>query len=279
MRRSYLFLILLVILLVMPGCRLVPFDSGSKKNDAVMTGIDLIDENLEVFADKRVGLITNPTGINREYRSSIDVLFEKVNLTTLFSPEHGIRGNLQAGSTVSSYTDEITGLPVYSLYGSTLKPTAAMLNNVDILCIDLQDVGARFYTYIYTMAYAMVACSEQNKKFVVFDRPNPLGGVVVEGNILDLDYSSFIGLYPLVQRHGMTIGELARMFNGIRDRMRTGIDRDEELEAKHVFRRDRASLGHPFAEHAEPEHGDRLSRNLHIRGHEHVRRPGHDPAV
>jgi uncharacterized protein YbbC (DUF1343 family) len=213
MRRSYLFLILLVILLVMPGCRLVPFDSGSKKNDAVMTGIDLIDENLEVFADKRVGLITNPTGINREYRSSIDVLFEKVNLTTLFAPEHGIRGNLQAGSTVSSYTDVITGLPVYSLYGSTLKPTAAMLNNVDILCIDLQDVGARFYTYIYTMAYAMVACSEQNKKFVVFDRPNPLGGVVVEGNILDLDYSSFIGLYPLVQRHGMTIGELARMFN------------------------------------------------------------------
>lgn len=179
----------------------------------VKLGIDRIDDYLDLFADKRVGLITNHTGINSDYISTIDILFEKVNLVALFAPEHGIRGNLQAGQAAATYIDEKTGLTVYSLYGSTYKPTPAMLSNVDILCIDLQDAGARFYTYIYTMAYAMEACKENGKEFVVFDRPNPASGAEFEGNILQPAYSSFVGLYPIVQRHGMTMAELAYMFN------------------------------------------------------------------
>lgn len=179
----------------------------------ILLGIDRIDEYLELFEDKRVGLITNPTGINSHYESTIDVLNQKVNLVALFSPEHGIRGNLQAGEYLSTYIDEITGLTVYSLYGDTLKPTKAMMDQIDILCIDIQDAGARNYTYIYTMSYAMEAATEYNKEFVVFDRPNPAGGHIYEGNILDPTFSSFIGRYPIVQRHGMTIAELAYMFN------------------------------------------------------------------
>lgn len=179
----------------------------------VLLGIDRIDEYLDLFEDKRVGLITNPTGINSQYKSTIDVLNEKVNLVALFSPEHGIRGNLQAGEQLSTYIDEITGLPVYSLYGDTLKPTKAMMDQIDILCIDIQDAGARNYTYIYTMSYAMEAAAEYDKEFVVFDRPNPAGGHIYEGNILNPAFSSFIGRYPIVQRHGMTIAELAYMFN------------------------------------------------------------------
>ena len=178
----------------------------------VYLGIDLIDENLSIFDGKRVGLITNPTGVNSEYKSSIDVLYEKVNLVSLFAPEHGIRGNAQAGDSINGEVDPITGIKVNSLYGSTKKPTRAMMNEIDVLCIDIQDVGARFYTYIYTMAYAMEACKEYGKTFVVFDRPNPIGNKV-DGNILEQQYSSFIGLYPIITRHGMTIGELAQLFN------------------------------------------------------------------
>lgn len=176
-------------------------------------GIDCIDDYASLFTGKKVGLITNQSGVNSAYTSSIDVLASKVNLTALFAPEHGIRGNSAEGASVSTVTDEVTVLPIYSLYGSTQKPTEAMLANVDVLCFDIQDCGARFYTFIYTMAYAMQACAQYGKTFVVFDRPNPISGSIVEGNILDMAYSSFIGLYPLVQRHGMTVGELATMFN------------------------------------------------------------------
>lgn len=176
-------------------------------------GIDLIDKHLEFFKGKRVGLITNPTGINSEFKSTIDVLKEKVNLVALFSPEHGVRGNIQAGEKLSTYIDEKTNVPVYSLYGETRKPTEEMLKDIDVLCIDIQDGGSRFYTYIYTMAYSMMACKEHNKTFVVFDRPNPANGIDYEGNILDLKYRSFVGYYPIVQRHGMTIAELAYLFN------------------------------------------------------------------
>ncbi len=176
-------------------------------------GIDTIDEHLDYFANKKVGLITNPTGINSNYVSTIDVLFEKVNLVSLYAPEHGIRGNSQAGGTIGNEIDVKTGLTVYSLYGQNKKPTAKMLEGIDVLCIDIQDVGARFYTYIYTMAYAMEACKENNIEFVVFDRPNPVSGDIVNGNILDEKYSSFVGMYPIITRHGMTIGEIARVFN------------------------------------------------------------------
>ena len=176
-------------------------------------GIDCIDSYLDLFKDKRVGLITNPTGIDSNFRSTIDVLKEKVNLVALFSPEHGVRGNLQAGDRLDTYVDEETGCTVYSLYGDTKKPTKEMLDGIDVLCIDIQDGGSRFYTFIYTMAYSMLACKEFNKTFVVFDRPNPANAMDYEGNILDLEYRSFVGYYPIVQRHGMTIGELAEMFN------------------------------------------------------------------
>lgn len=211
-----LFFVLLFSLCII-GCNTPQPDNGIKdenKKVEVKLGIDLIEENLDIFKDKKVGLITNPTGVNSQFKSTIDVLFENenINLTALFAPEHGIRGNSQAGGTIGNEKDAITGLTVYSLYGNTKKPTAEMLENVDVLCIDIQDVGARFYTYIYTMAYAMEACKEFNKTFVVFDRPNPIGGKV-EGFILQEEHSSFIGLYPIITRHGMTIGELAKLFN------------------------------------------------------------------
>lgn len=174
-------------------------------------GIDRIDEHLPLFAGKRIGLITNPTGIDGRLRSTIDVLKEKVNLVALFAPEHGIRGDLQAGVHLESHVDERSQIIVYSLYTQEKKPTKEMLDAIDALCIDIQDAGSRFYTYIYTMAYAMIACAEHDKEFIVFDRPNPINGVDVEGNILDLKYRSFIGYYPIVQRHGLTIGELARL--------------------------------------------------------------------
>lgn len=179
----------------------------------IRLGIDSLKENLNLFKNKRVGLVTNPTGINSNFTSTIDCLKEYVNLVALFSPEHGVRGDIQAGVHLDTYTDERTGCIVHSLYGKTRRPTKEMMDTIDILCIDIQDAGSRFYTYIYTMAYAMMACKEYDKKFVVFDRPNPINGINYEGNILDLEYRSFIGYYPIIQRHGMTMGELAKMFN------------------------------------------------------------------
>lgn len=180
---------------------------------AVKLGIDNIDNYLDLFKDKKVGLITNPSGIDSNFESSIDVLYKKTNLTTLFAAEHGIRGNSQDGGTVGNEVDVKTGLPVYSIYGSTLKPTPDMLANVDILAYDMQDVGARFYTFINTMAYSMQAAAENNKTFVVFDRPNPVGGVDVQGTILNEKFSSFVGMFPIPQRYGLTVGELAQFIN------------------------------------------------------------------
>lgn len=179
----------------------------------IKLGIERLDDYLHLFSGKNVGLITNPTGIDRNFKSTIDILNEKVKLTALFSPEHGVRGNMDAGAKLDAYVDDKTEIIVHSLYGATRRPSDEMMNNLDLVCIDIQDVGSRFYTFIYTMAYTMMACKEKNKKFVVFDRPNPLNGLDVEGNILDLKYRSFIGYYPIVQRPGMTIGELALLFN------------------------------------------------------------------
>ena len=183
------------------------------RREPVKLGIDNVDDYLYLFKDKRVGLITNQTGVNSQLESTIDVLRQKANMVALFSPEHGIRGAAAAGDKVASGVDGKTGIPVHSLYGATRKPTAEMLADIDVLCFDIQDVGARFYTYISTMAYAMESCREQNKLFVVFDRPNPIGGEAVEGPVLKQGLQSFIGLYPIPIRHGMTVGELARLFN------------------------------------------------------------------
>ena len=179
----------------------------------IILGIDRINEFIHLFKNKKIGLITNQTGINSSGVSAINVLNKNVNLIALFSPEHGVRGNEREGAIVENTRDKKTGLPVYSLYGKTKRPTPEMLKNIDILCFDIQDIGARFYTYISTMAYAMEECAKHKKTFIVFDRPNPIGGINVEGNILNEEYKSFVGYFPIVQRHGMTVGELALMFN------------------------------------------------------------------
>ena len=175
-------------------------------------GIERLSEYRTIFAGKRVGLITNQTGIDAEGTPSAVLLSRSAQLTALFSPEHGIQGNEREGASIGHNADPRTGLPVYSLYGNTKRPTPEMLKDIDILCFDIQDVGARFYTYISTMAYAMEECARHKKQFVVFDRPNPIGGAV-EGNMLELEYRSFTGYFPIVQRHGMTVGELALLFN------------------------------------------------------------------
>ncbi|WP_312560969.1 DUF1343 domain-containing protein [Anaerospora sp.] len=186
---------------------------AAAKTEPVRLGIDNIDQYQHLFAGKRVGLITNQTGVNSQLQSTIDVLYEKTDLVALFSPEHGLRGNAEAGADIAAATDMRTGLPVYSLYGDTKKPTAQMLENIDVLCFDIQDVGTRFYTYMSTMALAMESAKEQNKLFIVFDRPNPIGGLAVEGPVLKPGFESFIGMYPIPIRHGLTIGELALLFN------------------------------------------------------------------
>ena len=183
------------------------------KNRTIL-GIERVDEFNNVFENKRIGLITNPTGIDGNFKSSIDILREKTNLVGLFSPEHGVRASIQAGEHLDTYIDEETGITVYSLYGSTRKPSKEIMDKVDIMSIDIQDCGSRYYTFIYTMAYCMQACAEHDKEFVVFDRPNPITCEKVEGNIIDIEkYRSFVGYYPIVQRHGMTMGELAQLFN------------------------------------------------------------------
>ena len=184
---------------------------------AVRAGVDVVAERLpDVLRGKRIALITNHTGRDRAGRSTIDVLgaLPGVRLVALFGPEHGIRGTAEAGEKVESGRDARTGLPVHSLYGRTQKPTPEMLEGVEALVVDIQDIGARPYTYVYTMALAMEAASEQDIPFVVLDRPNPIGGTAVEGNLLDTAFASFVGMYPIPMRHGMTAGELARLFNG-----------------------------------------------------------------
>lgn len=184
--------------------------------EGVWPGIDvLLRDRIELVHDRRVGLITNQAGVDRELTSSIDRVRSSagIRLTTLFGPEHGVWGALQAGVPVEDGTDARTGLLVYSLYGQTKKPTPEMLAGLDVLVCDLQDAGCRFWTNLYTMAYAMQAAKEVGLPFVVLDRPNPLGGRLVEGNVLHSAFASFVGLYPIPIRHGLTMGEAARLFN------------------------------------------------------------------
>jgi len=200
----------------------------------------LLETKGELLRGRRVGLITNPTGVDRQFRSIVERLraCEGVQLAALYGPEHGVRGNAQAGEYVPFYLDAQLGLPVFSLYGQSQKPPADMLTNIDaymrsydtqhtgktveramlggveVMVFDLQDVGTRVYTYVATMAYAMQAAAEAGIPFVVLDRPNPITGAAMEGPILEYPrHSSFIGLYPVPARHGMTAGELARLFN------------------------------------------------------------------
>lgn len=183
----------------------------------VMTGLEVLkSRQFKCLEGKRVGLITNPTGVDNGLRSTVDILFEapQVNLVALFGPEHGVRGNAHAGDKVEDLRDARTGLPVRSLYGRTRKPTPEMLEDIDVLVYDIQDVGCRSFTYISTMGLAMEAAAENGKEFIVLDRPNPLGGEKMEGCLAEPDCISFVSPYPIPYVYGLTCGELALMING-----------------------------------------------------------------
>ena len=182
----------------------------------VKPGIDvLLQEKLALIDGKRLGLITNPTGVTSNLASTIDALhaLENAKLVALFGPEHGVRGDLFAGERIAHSADLKTGVPIYSLYGATRQPTPEMLQGIDVLIYDIQDIGSRAYTYIYTMALSMQAASKAGIPFIVLDRPNPLGGNLIEGPVLDEKFKSFIGLYPIPYIYGMTAGELAKYLN------------------------------------------------------------------
>ncbi len=186
------------------------------KASALVLGIDRLEASgFDLLKGKRVGLITNQTGVDSRGRKTREVLFEAkgVRLVTLFSPEHGLDGAELAGKYVATRKDSLTGLTVYSLYGPTRKPTSAMLKDIDVLVYDMQDIGVRSYTYISTMARCMEAAGEAGLEFMVLDRPNPLGGVRVEGPPVEPEWISFVGQLPVPYVHGMTCGELARMLN------------------------------------------------------------------
>ena len=183
---------------------------------AVRPGLDQFIANPPDWArGKRIGLITNVAGIDSRGRNNIDLLAAdtRFRLTALFAFEHGLRGDAPAGQPIPSGTDEKTGLPVYSLYGEIREPTPEMLRDIDVLMYDVQDVGARPYTRVSTMALSMKAAAAKGIPFAVLDRPNPIGGAIVEGPVLDPAFASFVGMYPTPLRHGMTVGELARMYN------------------------------------------------------------------
>ena len=187
------------------------------KAQRVRTGVEVLAErNFDILKGKNVGLITNPTGIDRNFKSTIDILNEApgVKLIALFGPEHGVRGDYAAGDYVENFTDPDTGIPVYSIYGKTRKPTPEMLKNIDVLVYDIQDIGSRSYTYISTLGLAMEAAAENNIELVVLDRPNPLGGIKMEGLLTEPKFVSFVSQFPIPYIHGLTVGELARYLNG-----------------------------------------------------------------
>ena len=183
----------------------------------VKLGIDVLEERgFDILKGKRVGLITNQTGVSQNLRSTVDILFRapEVNLVALYGPEHGVRGGYDAGESVGNTVDPATGVRVYSLYGSANnRPTEESLKNVDVLVFDIQDIGVRSYTYISTMGVCMEAAAEYGKEFVVLDRPNPLTGNIVEGTPVKEGFFSFVSAYSIPYVHGLTIAELARVYN------------------------------------------------------------------
>ncbi|HRD01246.1 MAG TPA: DUF1343 domain-containing protein [Candidatus Saccharicenans sp.] len=241
----WLFLTAMIILIfsLWTGCQ--PGGPGTSKRAGVKPkvkpGVEVfLEKHLELVRGKKVGLITNPSGVDSRLQSTAWLFknHQAINLVALYGPEHGVRGEAQAGEYIPFYFDEKFQLPVFSLYGQSLKPVPDMLNNIDelmrtfdtqstgkiaeenmvegidVLVFDMQDIGTRVYTYVATMALAMESCAELGLDFIVLDRPNPIGGEILEGAILKYpEFSSFVGLYPIPQRHGLTIGELARLFN------------------------------------------------------------------
>jgi len=223
------------------GCSISSEQDLATAKIRVKSGAEVfLEKHIGLVKNKRVGLVTNPTGVDSSLNSLIELLFSHpdIDLIALYSPEHGVRGNAQAGEYIPFYIDDKYKLPVFSLYGQSRKPEPGMLSNIDeymrsfdtedagktpedsmvagieVMLLDIQDVGTRIYTYIATMAYCMLACAEAGIDFIVLDRPNPLNGLAMEGPILEYPhFSSFVGLYPIPVRHGMTAGELANYFN------------------------------------------------------------------
>ena len=182
----------------------------------VKTGIEVLrDRGFDILIGKRVGLVTNPSGVDRYLNSTVDILYNApgVKLVALYGPEHGVRGDVYAGGKVADTKDEATGLPVYSLYGSTRKPTPEMLEGIDVMVYDIQDVGVRSYTFISTLGLVMEACAAKDIEVVVLDRPNPLGGNKIEGCYVEQQFNSFVSQYKIPYVYGLTVGELAELIN------------------------------------------------------------------
>ncbi len=183
----------------------------------IKLGIErLLDEKLDLVRGRRVALVCNQASVDHSFRHAADLFHEHpdIDLTRLFGPQHGIRGDVQDNMIETSHaTDRKTGLPIYSLYSETREPTEEMLRDVDVIVVDLQGVGCRIYTFVYTLANCMRAARKYGKKVIACDRPNPIGGIKIEGNVLDPEYASFVGQFPVPTRTGMTDVELGRMFN------------------------------------------------------------------
>ena len=201
---------------------------GITAHAQVYTGIDMLERyGFEELQGKRVGLVTNPSGVDRNLRSTIDILMDApgVELVALFGPEHGVRGDAYAGDHVASGKDPKTGLPVHSLYGSTRKPTPQMLKGIDVMVYDIQDIGTRSYTFISTLGLVMRACAEQDIEVMVLDRPNPLGGLKVEGSYVEPGFHSFVSEFRIPYVYGLTVGELAALIN--EEGLNCGVDGKE----------------------------------------------------
>ena len=190
--------------------------AAEAKQPLVKTGIEVLrDRGFDILVGKRVGLVTNPSGVDSGLKSTIDILYKApgVELVALYGPEHGVRGDVYAGGKVSDTKDEATGLPVYSLYGATRKPTPEMLNGIDVMVYDIQDVGVRSYTFISTLGLVMQACAAKGIEVVVLDRPNPLGGNKIEGSYVEPGFYSFVSQYKIPYIYGLTVGEFAEFIN------------------------------------------------------------------
>lgn len=221
---------LFVLLLCVAGSMFLDTDAYAS-DPVVKTGIEVLrDRGFDVLKGKRVGLVTNPSGVDRNLCSTVDILFNapEVNLVALYGPEHGVRGDVYAGGKISDTVDETTGLPVFSLYGATRKPTQEMLKGVDVMVYDIQDVGVRSYTFISTLGLVMEACSESGVEVVVLDRPNPLGGNKIEGCLVEQPFNSFVSQYRIPYVYGLTVGELAVMIN------EEGLNRGQKGDQKPV---------------------------------------------
>jgi len=183
---------------------------------SVLTGIDVLEKNgFNILKNAKVGVVVNPASVNRHIEATLDLLLRHgVQVKVIFGPQHGLYAETQANMEEwEGFHDARTGLPVYSLYGKVRKPQPEMLKEIDTLVFDLPDVGARYYTFIWTLGLCMQACVAQEKRIVILDRPNPINGIKVEGPVIDPEFSSFMGMYPIAVRHGMTVGELALLFN------------------------------------------------------------------